>query len=237
MVPEQPFVIQIEVIVADDAVMAQGVVEGGIQMDILAVQLQNVPGVAVFDALFRVSLGDGDDAPQAQRVTEDFHRFGNALTYAHTLAQRADDLMGVRLFQLIVSNILTDEIMDVPLFFQRRHILRGPGQLFYPGGQSLLVVLDLGLIKQIFRQQLHILRAGGEAVSKPGYIENLRAVQPQLKKDIAELPVFQPGYRKAGGEGSKPGLHGVVCHLLMSGHLLVIIGFHRSLLPFCFLLR
>ena len=44
MVPEQPFVIQIEVIVADDAVVTQGVVKSGVQMNILAVQLQNVPG-------------------------------------------------------------------------------------------------------------------------------------------------------------------------------------------------
>ena len=69
VIPEQAVVVRVEVVIPDDAVMAQGVVKGGVQMDILAIQFQNIPGVAVLDTLFRVGLGDGNDAPQSQGVT------------------------------------------------------------------------------------------------------------------------------------------------------------------------
>ena len=192
VVPEQALVVQIEVVVPDDTVPAEGVVKRGIQVDVLAIDFQNVPGVAVFDALFRIGFGDGDDAPHAQRVTENFHRLGDALAHADTLAQRTDDLMRVGLFQFVVPDILADEIMDVPLFFQRRHILRGTGQLFHPGRQSFLMVLDLALVKKIFRHQFHVVRSLVKAVGKAGDIEDLRAVQPQLEKNIAKFPILQP---------------------------------------------
>ena len=60
--------------------------------------LDDVPGMAVFDALFRVIAAERDHAPDAERITKNFDRFGDALADADALSQRSDDLMGVGLF-------------------------------------------------------------------------------------------------------------------------------------------
>jgi hypothetical protein len=56
MVPEQASVIQIKVVISDDSVMAQRVIKGGIQMEVLTVQFQNIPGVAILNAFFGICL-------------------------------------------------------------------------------------------------------------------------------------------------------------------------------------
>ena len=97
MVPEKTGVIQIEVVVSDEIVLSQGVIKGGVQMKILSAQSKDVPGVAVFDPLFRIGFRNCDDAPEAQGVTEDLNGFRDPLADAHSLSQRADDLVGIRL--------------------------------------------------------------------------------------------------------------------------------------------
>ena len=96
------------------------------------------------------------------------------------------------------------------------------------------MLLDFAFFKEVFRDQFHMVRAGIETVSKAGHIKNLRAVQPQPEKDIAELPVFQPGHGKAGGQGGESGFHSVVRRLLGLGQMLVIVSFHIRYFRFAF---
>ena len=102
VVAEDRLVVEIEVIVADLlpclAAFAETVVEGSVQMVVRFPDLDDVPGMAVFDALFRVIAAERDHAPDAERITKNFDRFGDALADADALSQRSDDLMGVGLF-------------------------------------------------------------------------------------------------------------------------------------------
>ena len=102
VIPEDGFIIQIEIIVADLLpgleAFAETVVEGSVQMVVRFPDLDDVPGMAVFDALFRVIAAERDHAPDAERITKNFDRFGDALADADALSQRSDDLMGVGLF-------------------------------------------------------------------------------------------------------------------------------------------
>lgn len=72
--------------------------------------------MAVFDAFFRIIPAQGDHAPDSQSITEDLDGFGNSLTDADAVSEGTDDLVGVRLFQLIVMNVFTDEIVDIFFF-------------------------------------------------------------------------------------------------------------------------
>ena len=88
------FVIQIEVVITD-AIVAQGIVKGGIQVIIFSAQLYNIPGMAVFDPFFRVVAADNDHAPESQGIAQYFDCLGNPLADTHTLSQRSDNLMGI----------------------------------------------------------------------------------------------------------------------------------------------
>lgn len=76
MVTEDVFVIQIKIIVADAdrtvLVFAKSIVKGGIQMVVLSVNPDNIPGVAVLDPFFRIVSADGDDAPDTKGIAEYF---------------------------------------------------------------------------------------------------------------------------------------------------------------------
>ena len=61
MIPQQMLVIQIEVIVADHAVMAEAVVKSDVQVVILPAQPDDVPRMAVFDPLIGGGIGDSSD--------------------------------------------------------------------------------------------------------------------------------------------------------------------------------
>ena len=56
---------------------------------------------------------DCDHAPDSKRITEYFHRFCNPFTYANSMSKWTDDLMGIRLFQLIISHIITDKMLSL----------------------------------------------------------------------------------------------------------------------------
>ena len=76
MVTEDVFVIQIKIIVADTdriiLVSAKCIVKSGIQMIILSVDSDNVPGMAVFDTFFGIISADGDNTPDSEGIAENF---------------------------------------------------------------------------------------------------------------------------------------------------------------------
>ena len=77
----------------------------------------DVPGVAVLDAFFRIVAAKGDHAPDAECVAEAFDGLCDAFAHTDALPERADDLVRVRLFQLIVTHIFTDKIVNILLLF------------------------------------------------------------------------------------------------------------------------
>ena len=77
MVTENLLVIQIEIIIADFGIFliflmciifTESVVEGSIQMVLSTVDLDDIPGMAVFDTFVRIIAADGDDAPDTQSI-------------------------------------------------------------------------------------------------------------------------------------------------------------------------
>ena len=181
MVSEYFFVVQIEVVVPDDAIAPQGVVKGGVQVEVLSAQFHDVPGVPVADAFFRVVFGDDHDAPQTECVTEGFHRLGNPLTDTDALPQRSQDLVGVGLFQLVIAHVLADKIVDVQLLLPLAFRLYRAGQLGDPGGHGPLVLPDLSLVEEVLGEKVH---AGSRRVDPAGEacdVEDLRVVQAELE--------------------------------------------------------
>ena len=92
VIPEDIFVIQIEVVVTD-AIVTQGIVKGDIHVIIFATQFYDIPGVAVFDPFFRIVSADGDDTPDTEGIAEHFYRFGDSLADAYAVSKRPDDLV------------------------------------------------------------------------------------------------------------------------------------------------
>ena len=81
VVAEDRLVVEIEVIVADFLAgletFAETVVEGSVQMVVRFPDLEMFLGMAVFDA-FQVIAAERDHAPDAERITKNFDRFGDA---------------------------------------------------------------------------------------------------------------------------------------------------------------
>ena len=90
MVTEDVFVIQIKIIVTDTGwgvfVFAQSIIESGIQMIVLSVDPDDVPGMTVFDPFFRIVPADGDNTPYTKGITEDLYGFGDSLADTDTMA-------------------------------------------------------------------------------------------------------------------------------------------------------
>ena len=121
MIPENLLVVQIEIIIADllscRTVLTKRIVKSCIQMIICTTNFYDIPSMTVLDPFFRIVTTDCDHAPDSKRITEYFHRFCNPFTYANSMSKWTDDLMGIRLFQLIITYILTDKIMNILFFF------------------------------------------------------------------------------------------------------------------------
>ena len=104
MVTEDGFIIEIKVVISDLRTgleaFSEAVVEGCIEVIISFSNLYDIPGMAVFDAFFRIIPAQGDHAPDSQSITEDLDGFGNSLTDADAVSEGTDDLVGVRLFSL-----------------------------------------------------------------------------------------------------------------------------------------
>ena len=184
---ENLFVIQIKVIITnifDFVTLAKCIIKCCIQMIICTADPDNVPGMTVFDTFFRIVSTYCDHAPDAQRIQKDFYRFCNALADTNALSERADDLMGISFFQLVIMYILTDKVMYIFLLFPLGKALYRAHQLLYSGFHCLLMFFHLRPVKQIFRQKLNVRRFLIITILKSRCPENLRMIQPKLKKHI-----------------------------------------------------
>ena len=101
VIQEDGLIVQIEIIVTDflpgHAAFSKAVIERGIQMIIGAINPDNVPGMAVFDAFFRIIAANRDHAPDSKRIAKNLYCFGNPFTNTHALPQRTNDLVGIGL--------------------------------------------------------------------------------------------------------------------------------------------
>ena len=189
-------------------------------------ELYHVPGVAVFDSLLRVISAEDYHTPDSQCVTERLHRLGYALADPHALAQRADDLMGIGLFQLVIADIFTDKIVDVFFLLPWGELRSWPGQPLHPGGHGLLVLPNAPFVKQVFRLNDQIGRVRIIAIGKAGRPENIRVIQTEPEKYLTQLPPVQPGHHNAVCQTPDALLHRPVGGLFTFCHLCVVIGFH-----------
>ena len=135
--------------------------------------------------------------------------------------------MGIGLFQLVVPDILADEVVDILLLIPVALALDGADELLDAGLHRLLVGADLPFVEEVLRDQLHAGGLGTEPVGKPGHVEDFRAVQPQLQKDLAQRPPLQPGNGEGGSQSGQPRLHGVVDLLMGAAQPLIVIGLHH----------
>ena len=159
MIFENLFVIQIKVIITDifDFItLSKCIIKCCIQMIICTADPDNVPGMTVFNSFFRIIPAYCDHTPDSQRIEKNFHCFCNAFTDAHALSQRTNDLMGIRLFKLIVMYILTDKVMYIFFFFPLGKALCRTNQLLDSGFHCFLMFFYFSFIKQIFRDKNNV---------------------------------------------------------------------------------
>ena len=232
MVTEDVFVIQIKIIVADTdriiLVSAKCIVKSGIQMIILSVDSDNVPGMAVFDTFFGIISADGDNTPDSEGIAENFYGFGDSLTDADTMAKRSDDLMGVWLFQFVIADILEDKVVDIFFLIPFRKLRCRAYKLLYAGVQSFLVLADFVFVKNVFGDQDEVGRILIMTVFKSHSPEDLRMIQTKLKKNVIE-PVSVSS-RDLGQQDlirkiHKSCQHCPVCILFILRHSAVVIFF------------
>ena len=190
MVTEDGFIIEIKVVISDLRTgleaFSEAVVEGCIEVIISFSNLYDIPGMAVFDAFFRIIPAQGDHAPDSQSITEDLDGFGNSLTDADAVSKGTDDLVGVRLFQLIVMNVFTDEIVDIFFFLDFGKLCSRTGKFFYPSIHRFLMIFDLALFEEIFRNKDQIGRVCVIFIFEACGPEEFRVVQAEFKEDVAQ---------------------------------------------------
>ena len=143
--------------------------------------------MAVFYTPLWGRLAEGHDARQSHGVAQGLHGFGDALAHADPLGQRPDDLVGIRLFQLIIPDVFQNKLVDGQLLLPVGLSRQGADQTVQPGGDRLPVLADLALIEQILRQQLHMVCPGNPAILKPGDVKQQRRVQLQPQVDVRQL--------------------------------------------------
>ena len=119
VVSENLRVVQIEIVIAQHAVLAERIVKCGVQMIALSAELHDVPRVQIAIPVGTVAVADGDHARQAKPVAQELDRLGHALADTDAVGQRADDLVRIRFFKLIVANVFHNEIMDRALLLRR----------------------------------------------------------------------------------------------------------------------
>ena len=107
MVSKDLLIIQVEIIIADFGIFfvflmriifTESIVKSGIQMVISTVDPDDIPCMAIFDALIRVITADGNDAPDTQGIQKNFNCLGDSLADSYALSSRTDDLVGVGFF-------------------------------------------------------------------------------------------------------------------------------------------
>ena len=119
VVSENLRVVQIEIVIAQHAVLAERIVKCGVQMIALSAELHDVPRVQIAIPVGTVAVADGDHTRQAKPVAQELDRLGHALADTDAVGQRADDLVRIRFFKLIVANVFHNEIMDRALLLRR----------------------------------------------------------------------------------------------------------------------
>ena len=238
MIPENLLVVQIEIIIADllscRTVFTKRIVKSCIQMIICTTNFYDIPSMTVLDPFFRIVTTDCDHAPDSKRITEYFHRFCNPFTYANSMSKWTDDLMGIRLFQLIISHIITDKIMNIFLLFPFRQIFCRPRKFFYSGGHCPLMLPDFIFVKQILRYKDQIRRVLIVFILISCHPENLRMIQPKPEKDIIKLRTFYARYLKFIRKCIRSLHDYMVCCLLLFRHFGIIEWFHESPPAQCF---
>ena len=117
MIPENIFIIQVEVIISNFFV-SKTVIKGHIQMITTSADLHNIPGVTVFNTLLRIIATDRNNVPDAKRIQKHLYRFCNSLTDTDPLSQWSDNFMRLRLLQFVIPDILADKIMDILFLLQ-----------------------------------------------------------------------------------------------------------------------
>ena len=197
----------------------------------LAAECDNIPRVQVFFAVCAVTVADGDHARQIDRIAQKLHGLGDPLADADAVRERSDDLMRIRLFELVIADIVEDEIVDIPFLCRRGHILHRANQPLDAGLQRLLVLADLRLGEHVLRHELPRIRVVGRAAGVADRVEDLGMVQPQLKKERAQLLPCEPRDADRALRVCHAGDDGVIRLLHRAGHGGVVIGasLHASL--------
>ena len=142
--------------------------------------------------------------------------------------------MGIRLFQLIISHIITDKIMNIFLLFPFRQIFCRPRKFFYSGGHCPLMLPDFIFVKQILRYKDQIRRVLIVFILISCHPENLRMIQPKPEKDIIKLRTFYARYLKFIRKCIRSLHDYMVCCLLLFRHFGIIEWFHESPPAQCF---
>ena len=142
--------------------------------------------------------------------------------------------MGIRLFQLIISHIFTDKIMNIFLLFPFRQILCRSCQLLYPDSHCLLVLPDFIFVKQILRYKDQIRRVLVVFILISCHPENLRMIQPKPEKDIIKLRTFYARYLKFIRKRIRSLHDYMVCCLLCFSHSGIVKWFHENPPEQCF---
>ena len=174
-------------------------------------------------AVGTVAVADGDHTRQAEPVAQEFDRFGHALADADAVGQRADDLVRIRLFKLIVANVFKDEIVDRTLLLRRSQAAQRAQQPRRACLDRLTVLADALFVKPILGAKVHKLRLGHGAARKADGVKNLRVIQPQLEKDRAERLHRKARDTRRRRKLLQAGQHTVIRRALRRRKLLIII--------------
>ena len=123
------------------------IIEGGIQMIICPLCFYNIPGMTVLDSFFRIISANSNHTPHSQCIQKNLYCFCNAFTDSYALTQRTDNFVGIRFFQLIITNILTNKIMYILFFFPLGKLHSRADKLFHTGFHGFLMLPDLIFVK------------------------------------------------------------------------------------------
>ena len=90
VIPENLFIFQIEIIIAQflscKTVLPKGIVKCNIQMIKLSADFYDIPCMPILDAFLWIVSANGNHAPDPKGITQHFHRFCNPLTDSHTMS-------------------------------------------------------------------------------------------------------------------------------------------------------
>ena len=189
----------------------------------LPAELDDVPGVQVAFTIGTVPVADGDHARQTEPVTQQLDRLGHALAHADAVGQRADDLVGIRLFELVIADVFHNEIMDRALLLHRRQTAQRPQQAHHTRLDRLPVLPDALFLKPVLRTELHKRRLRHRAARKAHGVKDLRMIQPELEKERAERFHRQTRDARRRRKRLQAGQHAVIGRALLRRELLVII--------------